>query len=186
MTTKKELRKEILAKRRAMAPGEVRSLSQIICERVRETELYREATCLCVYMPINNEAEADLLIGPAAADGKRVYIPKVVGDEMIFNRYEEALVSEQGRFHIRESDSEDVLEPDEMTLIIMPGSVFDVHGHRIGYGGGYYDKYLARHTSCRTIAVCFDFQIVEELPAEDHDICPELIVSEKRCICAEE
>ena len=79
----------------------------------------------------------------------------------------------------------DILEPDERTLIIMPGSVFDVHGHRIGYGGGYYDKYLARHTQCRTIAVCFDFQIVEELPAEDHDICPELIVSEKRCIRAE-
>ena len=185
MKTKKELRKEILAIRRQMPEGEVRTLSEKICGNVLKLQESREAERICIYMPINNEAEANLLIGPAAADGRRVYIPKVVGDEMIFNRYEEAMVSKQGKFHIRESDSEDILEPDEKTLIIMPGSVFDVHGHRIGYGGGYYDKYLARHTQCRTIAVCFDFQIVEELPAEDHDICPELIVSEKRCIRAE-
>ncbi|MBQ9060066.1 MAG: 5-formyltetrahydrofolate cyclo-ligase [Firmicutes bacterium] len=182
MTTKKELRSQMLKARRAMDPARVRKLSERICRNVRTTELYQRATSLCVYMPINNEAEADLLIGPAQADGKKVFIPKVVGEEMIFNAYDPVLIREEGPFHIRESASEEVLEPDVGTLIIMPGSVFDVRGHRIGYGGGYYDKYLARCPQCMTIAVCFDFQIVDDLPAEAHDICPQLIVSEDRII----
>ena len=185
MTTKKELRSEMLKRRRAMDPAQVRKRSELICENVRTTDAYQRATCLCVYMPINNEAEADLLIGPAAADGKKVFIPKVIGDEMVFNAYEPEALAE-GAFHIRESASEEVLEPDEKTLIILPGSVFDVHGHRIGYGGGYYDKYLSCHPQCMTIAVCFDFQIVADLPAEAHDICPQLIVSDERIIRSED
>ena len=180
--TKKELRKGILARRRAMDPEEVRSRSEIICRRVLDTDLYQNAASLCVYMPINNEAEADQLIGPALADSKRVYIPKVTGDEMVFNAYEEHEIMEEGAFHIRESGSEDVLTPDETTLIIMPGSVFDLDCHRIGYGGGYYDKYLERHPRCRTIAICFDFQIIDSLPAEDHDISPELVISDLRTL----
>ena len=182
MATKKEIRKGILAARKAMDPAEVRRLSEIICGKVRETESYKGSACLCVYMPINNEVEADLLIGPALADGKKVYIPKVTGDEMIFNLYDETMLREDGAFHIRESQSEEVLQPDGNTLIIMPGSVFDQAGHRIGYGGGYYDKYLSRHPECRTIALCFDMQFVDELPAEEHDISPQMIVSEKRVI----
>ena len=175
----------MLKQRRGMDPAQVRERSERICRRVRETDAYQNATSLCVYMPINNEAEADLLIGPAIGDGKRVFIPKVIGDEMIFNAYDPELIREEGAFHIRESASEEVLEPDGRTLIILPGSVFDVHGHRIGYGGGYYDKYLSRFPQCMTIAVCFDFQIVESLPAEDHDIGPQLIISEERIIeCA--
>lgn len=182
MKTKKELRREILGIRKAMEPEQVRSLSEIICRRVRDTESYKGCTSLCIYMPINKEVEADLLIEPALADGKRVYIPKVIGEEMVFNAYDPALMIEDGPFHIRESRSEEVLEPDEGTLIIMPGSVFDPQGHRIGYGGGYYDKYLSRYPVCRTMAVCYDLQIVEELPAEAHDICPQTIVSESRTI----
>lgn len=180
--TKQELRKEILARRRTMDAQEVREKSEIICGKVRETALYQSAASLCVYMPIRNEVEADLLIGPALADGKRVYIPKVVGDEMVFNAWDPENMIEDGPFHIRESASEEILTPDETTLVIMPGSVFDLQCHRIGYGGGFYDKYLSRWPMCRRMAVCFDLQIVETLPAETHDINPEMIVSEERII----
>ena len=182
MATKKELRDEILGRRRQMSPEEVRRLSEMVCGRVLKTEAYRGCTSLCVYMPIRNEVEADLLIGPALADGKRVYIPKVVGDEMVFNAWDPENMIEDGPFHIRESASEEILTPDETTLVIMPGSVFDLQCHRIGYGGGFYDKYLSRWPMCRRMAVCFDLQIVEALPAETHDINPEMIVSEERII----
>ena len=180
--SKKELRKGILAQRKAMDPEEVTARSKKIIEKIMGTDLYLGATSLCVYMPINREAEADLLIGPARGDGKNVYIPKVTGDVMVFNAYDPKLMIEDGPFHIRESLSEDILEPDDRTLIIMPGSVFDLECHRIGYGGGYYDKYLERYPQCRTIAICFDFQIVDSLPTEDHDISPELVVSDQRII----
>ena len=178
---KQEIRKQMLADREALTPEQVRERSRIICDRIRDAELYRECASLCLYMPIRNEVEADLLIGPALEDGKRVYIPKVVGEEMIFNRYDADLIVE-GAFHIRESASQEILEPDETTLIILPGSVFDLNRHRIGYGGGFYDKFLAKPPGCRTIAAAFDLQVIEELPVEAHDISPELIVTEKRVI----
>lgn len=176
--TKKDFRRSVLAARKAMDPAEVRRASEIICGKVRETKDYRDATSLCVYMPINNEVEADLLIPLAKADGKKVYIPKVIDQEMIFNRCDDPADLVEGPFHIRESVSEEVLEPDGNTLIIMPGSVFDLLRNRIGYGGGYYDRYLSRYPQCRTMAVCFDLQVVESLPAEEFDIRPDTIISE--------
>lgn len=180
--TKKELRKTVLAARRAMDREEVRRASKIICEKVRETQAYQRATSLCLYMPIHNEVEADLLIDPALAEGKKVYIPKVLEEEMIFNLYDTDLIREDGPYHIRESLSKEILQPDENTLIIMPGAVFDPEKNRIGYGGGYYDRYLSRYPMCMTAAVCYDLQIVERIPAEDFDIRPQMIVSETRII----
>ena len=67
-------------------------------------------------------------------------------------------------------------------LVIMPGTVFSERRDRIGYGGGYYDRFLTGRKNDRTIAVCYDFQIMKELPAEVHDVRPDMIVSEKRMI----
>lgn len=178
--TKKELRGPILARRKAMSTDEVDSLSRIICGKIQQMDVYREADDICLYMPIRNEVDVTGLIGPARRQGKKVWIPLVTGETMVFNAYEEDKMGEEGAFHIPESSSEEILSPSENTLIIMPGSVFDVHGNRIGYGGGYYDRYLQQYPFCRTAAVCYDFQIVDQLPAEEHDRKPELIVSECR------
>ena len=180
--TKKELRRGILAQRKALSEEEAKARSAVICARLSGSDLYREAEDICIYMPINREVDVTLLIRPAQEDGKRIWIPKVTGDEMIFNAYEEDLLAESEGFHILESSSETVLEPDGRTLVIMPGSVFDLNGNRIGYGGGYYDKYLERHPECRTAAVCYDFQIVERIPAEAHDIRPEYIFGETKTL----
>ena len=68
----------------------------------------------------------------------------------------------------------------EKAVILMPGLVFDRKKHRIGYGGGYYDRYLAGHTEHITAALCYAFQIIEEnLPWEEHDILPDYIITEK-------
>ncbi len=185
MKTKKELRKEILSRRKAMTEEEARVLSRAICSRVAALEVYAKATDLCIYMPIRREVDLTGLIEPARACGKRVWIPKVTGQTIVFNAYAEELMR-TGAYDIMESASEEVLEPDGGTLILMPGSVFDIRRNRIGYGGGYYDRYLEKFPMCRTAAVCYDFQIVESLPAEAHDRRPEWIVSEKRTLGAGE
>ena len=176
--TKKELRKEILEKRKAMTSKEVEDRSRRICSRVRETDLYAKATDICIYMPIRNEVDVTLLAGPARTDGKNIWIPKVIGEEMIFNAYDEDRLEVSESFGILESTSDIVLDPGETTLIIMPGAVFDRAGNRIGYGGGFYDRYLEKYPDCMTIAVCYDIQIVESIPAEKHDIRPQIIVTE--------
>ena len=64
----------------------------------------------------------------------------------------------------------------------MPGAVFSEARDRIGYGGGYYDRYLSEHVLCHTLAVCYELQIVEDLPTEEHDIRPDAVISERRIL----
>jgi 5-formyltetrahydrofolate cyclo-ligase len=96
---------------------------------------------------------------------------------MEFYIYDEATALINGAYNILEPASDEILEPDSDTLIIMPGAVFSKDKKRIGYGGGYYDRYLAEHPECKTIAVAYNFQILDEIPYEEHDMCPDLIVN---------
>ncbi|MDO4393408.1 MAG: 5-formyltetrahydrofolate cyclo-ligase [Bacillota bacterium] len=179
---KRELRKPILAKRRQLSDTDVHMLSLVICENIRKTAAYEAADNICLYMPINNEVDVVLLMDAAEADGKTTWLPKVKGSEMDFYYYDRETPVVLGEYGITEPDSQIVLEPNEKTLAVMPGAVFSVDRDRIGYGGGYYDKYLEKHPQVMTLATCFDFQIVEHIPAEEHDIRPMAVISEKRII----
>ena len=185
--TKKEIRKQILAERRALDEETVALASQVVCRKVLGIDAYEEAEDVCLYMPIRNEIDAMLLAEPAMAEGKRVWVPKVIEKHsakgagagvMRFNAYtgEDDIVT--GAYDIRESTSEEFLEPTDKTLIIMPGAVFTPWRDRIGYGGGFYDRFLDEHPQCRTIALCFDLQVVDEIPTEEFDRKPDYVVSE--------
>ena len=191
MLTKKEIRKAVLTERSALDEETVALASQVICQKIMGIDVYEEATDVCLYMPMQNEVDVLLLAEAAEEDGKRVWVPKVIekttgkGDEkkagvMVFNRFtglgEEDIIT--GAYDIRESRSEEILEPNDKTLIIMPGAVFTPWKDRIGYGGGFYDKFLDEHPQCKTIAACYDLQVVDELPVEEHDRKPDYVVSE--------
>jgi 5-formyltetrahydrofolate cyclo-ligase len=175
---KKLLRKEILAKRSAMTADEVLKQSRRICENVICSKFYKSCKKLCLYMPIRNEVDVRLLLEAAWDDGKQVYLPKVLPDDyMEFYSYNESTALISGAYNILEPDSKEILVPDSDTLIIMPGAVFSKDNKRIGYGGGYYDRYLAKHPECKTIAVAYDFQILEHIPYEEHDVCPDVVIN---------
>jgi 5-formyltetrahydrofolate cyclo-ligase len=175
---KKLLRKEILAKRSAMTADEVLKQSRRVCENVICSDLYKNCKKLCLYMPIRNEVDVRLLLEAAWDDGKQVYLPKVLPDDyMEFYSYNESTALISGAYNILEPDSKEILVPDSDTLIIMPGAVFSKDNKRIGYGGGYYDRYLAKHPECKTIAVAYDFQILEHIPYEEHDVCPDVVIN---------
>ncbi|MGX8774662.1 MAG: 5-formyltetrahydrofolate cyclo-ligase [Bacillota bacterium] len=191
MLTKKEIRSAVLAERSAIDEETAALAAQVICRRIMDIDLYEEATDLCLYMPTRNEVDVLLLAEPAEAAGKRVWVPKVVektsgkgslrqAGTMVFNRFtglgEDDIII--GAYDIRESRSEEILEPCEGTLIIMPGAVFTPWKDRIGYGGGFYDRFLEEHPECKTIAVCYDLQVVDELPTEEHDMKPDYVVCE--------
>lgn len=180
--TKKELRKEILKRREALEAEMVAEASAEICHMIQALNMYEEAEDLCLYMPIRNEVDLEILRKAAWEDGKRVWLPKVDGKQMEFHFFGPESRLEEGAYGILEPEAGQVLVPGEATLVVMPGAVFSKSHDRIGYGGGYYDRYLSEHPQCRTMAVCHDLQIVDDLPAEEHDIRPDAIVSEEQIL----
>lgn len=182
MATKKEIRDIILDIRKSFDSDYLNRLSTVICNRVIKQELYVNCKDIVLYMPINNEVNLDLLMRDAFARCKNIWLPKIVDKHMEFYRFDSNTKLIEGKYGILEPDSEDILKPDKDTLIIMPGVAFSEDMGRIGYGGGYYDRYLSDNPCCKTIAVCYSFQIMPMVPMDTYDIKPSMIISDDRII----
>lgn len=178
MDTKKAIRQQIMKQRNNMTSEEVQQLSAQICSNIKELDIYKAAEKICLYMPINNEVDVTLLAYDAWNDGKTLWLPKTSGNTMGFFKFSQDTALSLGTYGIMEPVSDELLEPDKDTLVLMPGAAFSPDGGRIGYGGGYYDRFLNKWDVCRTAAVCYQFQILQELPVEKHDVKPDIIVSE--------
>ncbi len=176
--SKKEIRDTVLDIRRSFDKDYLNRLSTVICNRVIKQQVYKDCKDLVLYMPVNNEVSLDILMDDALTQGKNVWLPRVINKNMEFYRYTRDTALIKGAYGIPEPNTEEILTPDNQTLIIMPGAAFSEDMGRIGYGGGYYDRYLSKHPYCSTIAVCYNFQIMPMIPMEDHDIRPDMIISD--------
>lgn len=177
MYTKEELRKVIRGYRMALTSEDAALRSISILNKLFETEQYQTARCIYCYIDFSNEVKTMPLVKKALKDGKRVAAPRIDGKEMEFYYI-------QGYSDLKESPM-GILEPADCpvaqetdALMVMPGVAFDRENHRIGYGGGYYDRYLQRENSHYKIALAYHFQVFEQIPYEVHDICPDRIISE--------
>lgn len=183
---KKELRLNMTTQRQQLPVEEQKELSLLICKQVIESMAYKECQHICVYQAFRGEVSCEVLMKMAFQDAKRVYVPVVDNHSKTMEFYEitKDTVWVQGAYGIEEPVlSEYTARLREKALIIMPGLIFDRKKHRIGYGGGYYDKYLELHKEHNTMALCYDFQILEEeIPYEEHDILPDYIVTNKEII----
>lgn len=178
MVSKKEIRDIVLDIRKSFDKSYLDTLSQIICKRVIKQDLYKKCKNIVLYMPINNEVSLDLLLEDAFSSGKNVWLPRVRDNNMQFYKYTRETELITGAYNIKEPDSEEILTPDDKTLIIMPGAAFSEAMGRIGYGGGYYDRYLSVHNCCKTIAVCYNFQVLPMVPMDEHDVKPDIIITD--------
>ena len=136
---KKELRAKIRQQKRAMTPEEIRDRSERLAELFRTSQLYREAEAIYGYLPYNQEVRTVPMLEQALRDGKRVAVPKVFGDEMKFIWMDDLSLVENGYAGIPEPIADGPVADDSSALVLMPGLAFDPEGHRIGYGGGFYD-----------------------------------------------
>ncbi len=179
---KKEIRKYVFQKRQEMTQEECDKKSRKICKKILEMEAFQKAECIYVYMDFHKEVSTKMLIEEAWRQGKCVAAPKVFGEEMryfVIHSYEDV---KPGYFGVPEPVSQEEEAGDEEALLIVPGVGFDENRHRCGYGKGFYDRYLSVHTRHKTIAVGFEFQIVEEVPASPYDVFPQMLVTEERVI----
>lgn len=167
---KTELRKAIRAQKRAMTEDQIREKSEALTRLFLQSEEYRNARSIYGYLPYNQEVRTVSLLTQALREGKRVAVPKCYGDEMRFIWMEDLSQVEKGYAGIPEPIADGPVADDETALVLMPGMAFDPQGHRIGYGGGFYDKFLAREGNHPTLALCYDFQVVPHLETEEFDI----------------
>ena len=171
---KKLLRKEILSCRDALTEAERERGKLLITERILGHQWYYLSDKILSFVSYGSEICTTEILENALQDGKEVYVPKVEGREMKFYRIRSLTELKEGYKGIREPQGNTesyVFTPENAagSLFLMPGSVFDPLGNRLGYGGGFYDRYLADKEALRlrSIAVGFRCQQAEEVPVEE-------------------
>ena len=167
---KKELRRSIREKKRAMSEAEINERSAKLGQLLTASEAYKNARTIYGYLPYNQEVRTVPMLERALKDGKRVAVPKCYGNEMKFIFMDDLSKVEKGYANIPEPIADGPIADDETALVLMPGLAFDSQGHRIGYGGGFYDKFLAAEPNHPTLALCYEFQMLPRLETEEHDI----------------
>lgn len=182
------LRKKILAARDRMQAGERRDKSRLAVQNFLQLPEFAGWSTLFVYVNFRSELETVELIRQCLARGKRVAVPLVNAAENVM----EALLIEDpekdlapGYFGIPEPDPHRSprVAGSEIDVAVIPGSVFDVSGGRLGYGGGYYDRFLVNDAPrARRVALAFEMQLVERVPLEPHDQPLDILVTEKRVV----
>lgn len=167
---KTQLRRSIREQKRAMTEEEILRRSARLAEMFAASEAYRSARTIYGYLPYNQEVRTTAMLQQALKDGKRVAVPKVYGDNMKFIYLDDLSLVAKGYAGIPEPIADGPVASDETALVLMPGLAFDAQGHRIGYGGGFYDKFLAAEPNHPTLALCYEFQLLPRLETEAHDI----------------
>lgn len=167
---KKQLRKTIRERKQAMTPADVEEKSRILGEKFAASEAYKSAKTIYGYLPYNQEVRTVPMLQRALLDGKRVAVPKVYGEVMKFIYLDDFSQIEKGYAGIPEPVADSPFADDPTALVLMPGLAFDPQGHRVGYGGGFYDRFLAAEPNHPTLALCYDFQVLPQLETEAFDI----------------
>ena len=176
---KAALRIRMLAKRDALSKCEVETLSGAIAGRLFASPRFKEAKTVAFYLPKGNEVDTAKMIECALALEKEVLVP-ATDHKINFCRFTSFDDLVPGRFGIQEPKSHSP-PSREADIVIIPGVSFGLCMHRLGYGKGYYDRYLANSPAYR-IGICYDFQVVEKLPTHENDERMDEIITDKRVI----
>lgn len=185
---KKEIRKRILKKRDMLSLEYREEADEKIFQKLISLKEYNEAGLIMPYINYKSEVDTKRLIVQAFGEKKRVAVPKVLNQNGEMEFYEITSLEEviSGYKGIEEPDITgknplDIKAESEKTLLIMPGAAFDRQCNRIGYGGGFYDRYLEKNSciNLKSIALCYQIQIVEKFESDIFDQKPNMVLTEK-------
>lgn len=185
METKKEIRNRICNVRETFSTEQIKEKSKLIIDRVIQLPEYAEADHILLYADYRHEVMTKDLFVAAIADRKKVYFPKCDPEHCKMEFYQIISVRqlETGAYGIKEPPVDEKnryhYHTQENTLIIVPGVAFDVEGNRIGYGKGYYDRFLEDKRAISAVGLCFAEQLVEHIETDAYDIKMDKIVTEE-------
>ena len=177
---KKSLRKLLLEQRDKTSFDLMKIASKKIQKRLKKIEAFRIATKIGAYYPIGSEVMTQDIIQELLSIGKQVYLPKTKENNMEFRRITEFKELEQGRFDIFEP-KENCSINNELDVILVPTVGITPKGIRLGYGHGFYDRFLENNKTV-TISLTLEKQIIKSIPKEEHDFVIDWIVTEDRIL----
>ena len=182
---KADVRGQVKAKLAAMTAQQQHDASAAACRRLVELNAFQDASIVMLYMPMANEVD----LTPAAIRcfqaGKTVCVPSVNWQRKYMNAVEVHSFDD----HIMELDEHGLRTPRDGTpiptnlidLVVVPGLAFDAHGHRLGRGGGYYDRFLSKlKRSATSIGLAFDVQMIDQVPINQDDVSVKVVVTDRR------
>jgi 5-formyltetrahydrofolate cyclo-ligase len=190
--SKRVLRSRLLAQRRSMPPDEALQRSLAVQDRVREVPGWASMRTVLVYLPFQNEVDTWELIHELWGRGVQTLAPCCRPDcpgEMDLYSFRSVQDLRPGAYTIPEPDPQHcaLVDPQTCECILIPGVGFDRQGFRLGFGGGYYDRLLARvGPKTRTIGLAYDYQILDALPRDTHDQSVQVVCTDKEEIWARE
>ncbi|MFT4222335.1 5-formyltetrahydrofolate cyclo-ligase [Dysgonomonas sp.] len=177
---KNKIRKEIASLKKKYSPDELQSFSDEVLSTLEITGAFQDARTIFIYNSLSDEVQTIDFI-KKWKDKKNFYLPVVVKDDIVFRAYNSSTEFRQSSFNILEPIGTDFTDFKKIDLIIIPGVAFDRKMNRLGRGKGYYDRFLNK-VSAPKIGICFDFQLLDKIPAESTDIKMDYIVSENELI----
>lgn len=186
------MRKEILEKRSKLTEEEIREKSNIIKEKLMGLDKFKKSKFIFSFISFGDEVDTHNIIKEALNLGKRIGVPITVPEKrrlLVSELYDFDKELELGYYNILTPKKEYIREvdPKEIDMVLVPGVVFTPDGYRIGYGGGYYDRFFNKNDKLFKIGLCFDLQIAEKIPVDIYDIPVNCIITEKKIInCSKE
>ena len=183
---KYDIRKDILSKRNSLSEYEIINNSKIISDRIILTKEYKNSKSIGAYYPTGSEVKTFDIIKHSIERKKEVGLPRVIDSTKIefFKIMEdsfEKIKFTKGKYGIFEN-STSTINMEKMDLLIIPGIAFDLQGNRLGYGKGYYDRFLSLRKVKYIIALAYETQVINEIPNNENDIPVDIIITEKRII----
>jgi 5-formyltetrahydrofolate cyclo-ligase len=185
--SKSKLRYDYLKVRDRIEPHVRFTHSNSILSRIKQLDSYEDARILMFYLSYGSEVVTDLMINEVLADGKEVAVPVIQspGDGIMtavkINRLEDCYEKVYG-IRQPEFNENDVVSKEDVDLIFVPGIVFDLNGYRIGYGKGYYDRWLEGTDVLKRVGLAFEVQLIDKIPNGQYDLPVSKILTEKRMI----
>lgn len=183
MDVKKALRKEMKEKRAFLNELDKFNKDNIIRNKFLSSNFYKNSIGIFIYVSLQKEVDTHGIIKQALKDKKRVFVPKVISlkQGMVAVEIKDfSCLKKCGKYKILEPvDFNENINKDDIDLAIVPGLAFDRKGDRIGYGGGFYDRFfVGLNKNVPKIALAYDFQIIDYVPKSNHDICVDKIITD--------
>lgn len=180
---KATVRKEILNERKAMSKEDVQNLSSKIQEYLLEWNFYKKSKGIMAYMDFRNEVKTDKIINSSLENRKTLVLPKSIKETITILPciVKSADDLELGTYGIMEPNDKNIADINTIDMVLVPGVAFDKDGYRLGYGAGYYDRFLQEYKGIK-VGLCFELQRVDDVYRDEHDISMDYLITERGII----